>query len=126
MIAAIAGVLLLLGAAFVLVSAIGALRMPDVYMRMHAVTKAGTLGAGLVLCAAAVLFGTLSVTAKALVVFVFLLFTTPVAAHVLGRAAHYQRTPKWSRTGLDELEGRYDTATAERDAPGGHGPPSGG
>ncbi len=122
MIEVIASLLLLLGGAFVLVSAIGALRMPDFYMRMHAATKAGTLGAGLVLVAAAVLFGTLSVTAKALVVFVFLLLTTPVAAHVLGRAAYYQKTPKWSRTGLDELEGRYDTATADRDAPGGTRP----
>ena len=118
----IASVLLWLGGGFVLVSAIGALRMPDFYMRMHAATKAGTLGAGLVLLAAAVLFGTLSVIAKALVVFLFLLFTAPVAAHVLGRAAYYQKTPKWSRTGLDELEGRYDDATPERDAPDGGDP----
>jgi multicomponent Na+:H+ antiporter subunit G len=106
----VAGVLLLVGSAFVLVSAIGVIRFPDVYMRLHAATKAGTLGAGIVLAAAAVLFGALGVTVKALVVFVFLLLTAPVAAHVLGRASYYDGTEKWSRTELDELAGRYEGA----------------
>jgi multicomponent Na+:H+ antiporter subunit G len=106
----VAGVLLLVGSGFVLVSAIGVIRFPDVYMRLHAATKAGTLGAGIVLAAAAVLFGALGVTVKAMVVFVFLLLTAPVAAHVLGRASYYDGTEKWSRTELDELAGRYDAA----------------
>lgn len=113
------GLLLLLGGFFIAVSAIGVLRLPDVFMRMHAATKAGTLGAGLILLAAAVLFGTLSVTVKALVVFLFLLFTAPVGAHVLGRAAYYDGVEKWSRTGLDELAGRYDRSDDAHDAPQG-------
>lgn len=117
--ATLTGILLLLGAFFVLVSAVGILRFPDVYMRMHAATKAGTLGAGLILLAAATLFATLGVTVKALAVFVFLLMTAPVAAHVLGRAAHHENVPKWSRTGLDELEGRYDRNDPEHDGPSG-------
>jgi len=104
----IAGVMLLVGAAFVLVSAIGVVRFPDVYMRMHAATKAGTLGAGLMLGAASVVFGDLGVTVRSFVVFFFLLLTAPVAAHVLGRAAYYANVPRWERTGLDELAGRYD------------------
>ncbi len=113
----VAGALLLLGAFFVLVSAIGILRFPDLYMRMHGATKAGTLGAGLILLGASVLFGTLAVTVKAIAVFVFLLLTAPVAAHVLGRAAHYENVPKWERTGLDELEGRYDRTDPDHDGP---------
>jgi multicomponent Na+:H+ antiporter subunit G len=120
MTATITGIVLLLGAAFVLVSAVGVLRFPDVYMRMHAATKAGTLGAGLILVAASVLFGTLGVTVKSLAVFLFLLLTAPVGAHVLGRAAHTEGVPKWSRTGLDELEGRYARAD---DAPAVEGEP---
>jgi multicomponent Na+:H+ antiporter subunit G len=122
---AIAGILLLVGSAFVLVSAIGVVRLPDVYMRMHAATKAGTLGAGIILAGAAVLFGALGVSVKATVVFVFLLLTAPVAAHVLGRASYYDGTEKWSRTAFDELEGRYDAVAgggpgrAGRDAPAG-------
>jgi multicomponent Na+:H+ antiporter subunit G len=108
----IAGVLLLAGAAFVLVSAIGVVRFPDVYMRMHAATKAGTLGAGLMLGAASVVFGDLGITVRSFVVFFFLLLTAPVAAHVLGRAAYYANVPRWERTGLDELAGRYDEADA--------------
>jgi multicomponent Na+:H+ antiporter subunit G len=111
--------LLLLGAFFVLVSAIGILRFPDLYMRMHGATKAGTLGAGLILLGASVLFGTLGVTVKAMTVFVFLLLTAPVAAHVLGRAAHHENVPKWERTGVDELEGRYDRSDPEHDGPRG-------
>ena len=115
----LAGSLLLLGAFFVLVSAIAVLRVPDLYMRMHGATKAGTLGAGLILLGAAVLFGTLAVTVKAIAVFVFLLLTAPVAAHVLGRAAHHDDVPKWDRTGLDELEGRYERSDPDHDGPRG-------
>jgi multicomponent Na+:H+ antiporter subunit G len=115
----LAGGLLLFGAFFVLVSAIGILRFPDLYMRMHGATKAGTLGAGLILLGAAVLFGTLSVTVKAIAVFAFLLLTAPVAAHVLGRAAHHANVRKWERTGLDELEGRYDRSDPDHDGPAG-------
>ncbi|MDF1521636.1 MAG: monovalent cation/H(+) antiporter subunit G [Trueperaceae bacterium] len=120
--AILAGTLLLLGAFFVLVSAIGILRFPDLYMRMHGATKAGTLGAGLILLGASVLFGTLAVTVKAMTVFVFLLLTAPVAAHVLGRAAHHDDVPKWDRTGVDELEGRYDRGNPEHDGPAGMTP----
>jgi multicomponent Na+:H+ antiporter subunit G len=101
------GVLLLLGAIFVLVSAVGVVRLPDVWMRLHAATKAGTLGAGLVLLAATIFFGSLAVSVKAMLVFLFLLITAPVAAHVLGRAAYVDGAEKWSQTGLDELQGKY-------------------
>ena len=50
----IAGVLLLVGAMFSLLAAIGMLRLPDLYARMHAASKAGTMGSGLVLIAIAV------------------------------------------------------------------------
>lgn len=104
----VAGVILLLGAVLIVISAVGVLRLPDVFMRLHAATKAGTLGAGLVLLGAAVHFGLLAVSVKATVVFLFLLVTAPVAGHVLGRAAVLDGDTKWSRTRYDELEGRYD------------------
>lgn len=104
----IAAALMLAGAFFVLVSALGAVRMPDLFMRMHAATKAGTLGAGLVLVAAMVVFATTAVTTKAVLVLLFLLLTAPVAAHVLGRAAYYDGVPLWDRTEVDALKGKYD------------------
>ncbi len=110
MVEVLAAILMLLGAFFVFVAALGAVRLPDLFMRMHAATKAGTLGAGLVLIAALMVFGTVAVTTKALLAFVFLLLTAPVAAHVLGRAAYYDGVTLWDRTAQDDLKGKYDQA----------------
>ncbi|MDZ7799439.1 MAG: monovalent cation/H(+) antiporter subunit G [Trueperaceae bacterium] len=120
---ALAILLLVLGTFFVLVSALGAVRFPDLFMRMHATTKAGTLGAGLILAATAVLFGATATTTKALLVFLFLLLTAPVAAHVLGRAAYYDGVSLWERTGIDELKGKYDRTDGDFDAPEGEDDP---
>ncbi len=49
-----AGVLLLIGSVFSLLAAVGILRLPDLYTRMHAASKAGTMGSGLMLIAIAV------------------------------------------------------------------------
>jgi multicomponent Na+:H+ antiporter subunit G len=114
---AIGAVLLLAGAFFVLVASLGLLRLPDVLMRMHATTKAGTLGAGLVLVAVAVVSADMAVAVKAVVVFFFLLLTAPVAAHVLGRAAYYDRVELWDRTHHDDLRGRYDESGPGTDEP---------
>lgn len=102
------GVLVLIGSAFVFAAAVGIVRMPDVYVRMHAATKAGTLGSGLILVAVAVIAQESGVVLRALAAVVFLIATTPVAAHLLGRAAYISGVPPWSGTKLDELEGRYD------------------
>ena len=113
----LAAALMLAGAFFVLVSALGAVRLPDLFMRMHAATKAGTLGAGLVLAAAVFVFGTTAVATKALLIFLFLLLTAPVGAHVLGRAAYYDGVPLWDRTEVDALKGKYDEVEAASGGP---------
>jgi multicomponent Na+:H+ antiporter subunit G len=83
----IAGVLILAGATFTLIASVGVIRLPDVLTRMHASTKAGTLGASLILAAAVVLFGDMSTLAKCVVAVLFLLLTAPLAAHMIGRAS---------------------------------------
>jgi multicomponent Na+:H+ antiporter subunit G len=83
----IAGVALLLGGAFTLVAGLGLVRMPDVFMRMHASTKAGTLGAGLVGLAVALTADEPGVASRAIGCVAFLLMTGPVGAHLIGRAA---------------------------------------
>ena len=87
MIEVAAGALALLAGLFALVAALGVLRMPDLMLRMHASTKAGTLACGLTMLAAALVFGDLAVAVRAAGVVLFLLLTAPVAAHMLGRAA---------------------------------------
>lgn len=101
-------VLLVGGTFFMLVAAIGLLRMPDLLMRMHAATKAGTLGAGLLLLAVAVGFGEVGVTVRALATIAFLFLTAPVAGHVIGRAAYYAGGVRLDeRTCMDELAARH-------------------
>ncbi|MGB0497109.1 MAG: monovalent cation/H(+) antiporter subunit G [Rubricella sp.] len=84
----IAAGFILSGGAFVLVAGLGVLRMPDVYIRMHASTKAGTLGLGLI-CVALMIIGTgIGQRLEALFVTLFMIATAPVGAHLIGRAAY--------------------------------------
>ena len=108
MIDLVAGIIILFGAVFSLVAGIGLYRLPDIFLRMHAATKAGTLGAGLVLLAIAVDSHELGVITRALAGLGFLLLTAPVAAHLLGRAAYLSRAELWSETSIDELTNKYD------------------
>jgi multicomponent Na+:H+ antiporter subunit G len=105
--------LLLGGAAFALISAIGVLRLPDVLIRMHASSKSGTLGAGMILAAVAILYGTDQIVARAVAAILFLLLTVPVGAHIIGRAAYVTGTKLWPGTVMDEL--RADLEKRERD-----------
>lgn len=82
------GVLAIVGAFFVLVAAIGVLRLDDLYMRMHAASKAGTLGSGVLLIALAIHSADSSVGLRAIAGVVFFLLTAPIAAHLLARAAY--------------------------------------
>lgn len=108
---AISGILMIMGAAFMLIAAIGLLRMPDLMMRMHASTKAGALGGGLILLSVAVFFGELGVATRALAAVAFVILTAPVAAHMIGRAAYFIGVPLWEGTMVDELRDRYDPRT---------------
>jgi multicomponent Na+:H+ antiporter subunit G len=92
-----------LGIALMWVAGIGLLRMPDLLTRMHASSKAGTLGAALVLLAVAVQFADAAVTVRVLVVCVFLLLTAPIASHVIARAAYRSGVPLAPETVVDEL-----------------------
>ncbi len=102
------GVLLLVGSAFILISAIGILRMPDLYMRMSATTKASTLGLGIVLAGVAVYFGEVGVISRAIVIIAFLFLTAPVAAHLIGRAAYFDKTPLWEKSVMDDLKKKLE------------------
>lgn len=109
MIDLLVALLLVLGGAFAAIAGLGLLRLPDVLIRMHASTKAGTLGVGLIVIAVAVSKNDFLVTSKAVLIILFLLLTAPVAAHLIGRAAYRSGTPLWSRTVIDEA--RRDAST---------------
>ena len=90
------------GPAFALLAAVGVLRMPDVFTRMQASTKASTLGLGCLLIGAAVHLGDFASFIRVLSIGAFVLLTTPVAAHVIARASYLADVPLWDGTVLDE------------------------
>lgn len=96
-------VILLLGAAFTLLAALGVLRLPDLYTRMHAASKAGAVGGGLILLAVAILSRDAAVALRAVAGIVFLLLTTPVSAHLLARASYLAGYRPCEQTRTDEL-----------------------
>lgn len=99
------------GAALGFLSAVGVLRMPDVYMRLQVASKASSLGIALLMVGVAIHFDAISVTIRALLVVVFLFLTAPVGAHIIGRAAYLAGAPLSTETELDELAGAYDVRT---------------
>ncbi len=80
-------ILLVSGAAFCLVGALGLLRMPDFYTRMHAASVTDTLGAGLLLLGMILQAGAGLIAVKLLFIGILLFFTSPTATHALARAA---------------------------------------
>ena len=110
----IAGTLILIGAAFALVASIGLVRLPDLYTRMHAASKAGTMGSGLMLVALAVFADDLAVTTRACSAVAFFMLTAPLSAHLLAKAAHSGGYPIGGDAvgdALAEATGKSDTSS---------------
>lgn len=97
----IAAALVASGGVFCLIAGIGIVRLPDIYMRMHAATKAGTLGLALVCVAVMVEADHWQNVVEALFVFLFMIMTAPVGAHLIGRAAFRTRSPMAPGTRID-------------------------
>lgn len=94
---------LLGGLFFMLVGAIGIVRLPDVFHRLHAASKCSTLGM-MGLCMAACLHvGTADVIAKSIALILFVFVSTPVGSHMLAKAAHRDKAKQWDGTLSDEL-----------------------
>ncbi|MEM8647693.1 MAG: monovalent cation/H(+) antiporter subunit G [Pseudomonadota bacterium] len=103
------GVLVIIGAFFVFVAAVGVLRLDDLYMRMHAASKAGTLGSGVLLLAIAFYSTDSAVAWRAVAGVVFFLLTAPVSAHLLARAAYTVGYRPCDLTISDALSDRADS-----------------
>lgn len=87
----LSGLCLLVGALFCLVGAIGLLRMPDFYTRVHAASVVETLGAGFILLGLVLLAGFTLVAGKLLLIGLLIFFASPTASHALTRAAMLRR-----------------------------------
>jgi multicomponent Na+:H+ antiporter subunit G len=108
----LSGGLFIAGATLALLAGVGVLRMPDVFTRMQASTKASTLGLGCLLVGVALRNPELSFVVRAASIAAFMLLTTAVAAHVIARAAARSGAPIWEGTIVDErpreITGRQD------------------
>ena len=98
----ITAIMWIAGALFGLLAAIGVLRMPDVFTRMQASTKAATLGLGCLLVGGALQLGDFGSVIRLLSIGAFILLTSPVSALVIARAAYLAEVPLWKGTVLDE------------------------
>lgn len=104
---------LIAGGIFSFIASLGMLRLPDTIIRMHAATKAGALGSGLIIVAQAFYHFELATTLRAIAVVTFILLTAPVAAHLIGRAAYCSKVTLWKKTWIDELANTCDWTIPE-------------
>ena len=95
------GILMVAGAAFLLLGGLGLVRMPDVFNRIQAGTKATTLGTLLSLGGAACIQPDWAL--KLFLIGLFILFTNPISSQVLARSAHRIRAQKTPMTSVDRL-----------------------
>jgi multicomponent Na+:H+ antiporter subunit G len=102
MIEFLAGFLILAGALLALLAAIGVLRLPDVFTRMQASTKALTMGLGCLLAGLILLHPSTALVIRAGSIAAFVMMTAPVSAHVIARAAARTGAPLWIGTHVDE------------------------
>ncbi len=99
----ISGSFIIIGAFFIFIAGLGLVRFPDVYTRMHAVSKSMSMGIGAILIAAMLEFASWSSSLKALLIIVFLFLTIPVTSHIISIVAYFLKVPLWTGTKIDEF-----------------------
>jgi len=105
-------IIILFGALLSVLSAIGIVRLPDVYTRNHAVSKSATLGVLAILLGTFLYFWVIEgyMNARVILGFVFLFLTSPVAGHLISRAAYHSGVPLWEKSSQDDLKDKVHHA----------------
>jgi len=104
MIQAVAGSFMLVGSFFALVGSLGLVRLPDLYTRLHAGSKAVTLGVTGLAVGSLIIAPSISATTKILLALIFIFFTAPITSHAIGRAGYYSGERMCPETVKDEYE----------------------
>ncbi|EZP61004.1 monovalent cation/H(+) antiporter subunit G [Exiguobacterium acetylicum] len=101
----IVAVFALLGMGFSLVTALGLIRLPDVYTRAHAASKSATLGVMSILIGVIIYFVTEDgfFSSRVVLGILFVLITAPIGGHLIARAAYYSDVPLWKSSVRDDL-----------------------
>ena len=95
-------ILVTIGILFNIFGCIGLGRFPDVYNRLQAATKCVTLGTFLLLIGVALASGSGPISAKAIVCAVFILITSPTAAHAIAKGSHAAGVELWKNSVVDK------------------------
>jgi multicomponent Na+:H+ antiporter subunit G len=106
----------LIGAFFSLVTALGLIRLPDLYTRAHAASKSATLGVMSILIGVIIYFvvedGFFS--SRVLLGILFVLITAPIGGHLIARAAYYSDVPLWKGSVQDDLAKNPEHVTPKK------------
>jgi len=94
--------LIIIGILFDIFGCIGLVRFPDVYNRLQASTKCVTLGTILLLVGVAIISATGATSAKAIICAVFILLTSPTAAHAIAKGSYASGVPLWEDSVVDK------------------------
>lgn len=89
--------LIILGLPFFLSGTVGLIRFPDIYTRLHALTKADNVGLGCIVCGLALQSGSLAVTAKLLLIWLLVLIASSASCHLIARSAMQKNIEPWTR-----------------------------
>lgn len=114
------------GLFFMVVGALGVVRLPDAYNRIHAASICVTLGLSALLFAACFHLGAAPILMKSIITIVFIFVATPIGSHMLAKAAHDTNLAQWDHTLSDEFAedkarfGWMEAENADTDATGQH------
>ncbi len=100
----ISALFMLVGALFMLISSIGMIRLPDFYIRNSASTKAVVLGVLLILLGVGIHYNDIMIFIEIIAILFFIFLISPMAAHIVARAAVISNVKFWKKTNLKELE----------------------
>ncbi len=107
MIEVFVSIFLLLGSFFTLIAALGVIRLPDVYMRMHAITKASSLATIFFLIALMIAHPNARIVLGSILLLLFIVLTAPISSHFLARVAHLMQVKMAKGKKTDDLK-KYD------------------
>ena len=91
-------VLIILGIPFFLSGTVGLIRFPDIYTRLHALTKADNVGLGFIVCGLALQSGSWIVTARLLLIWLLVLIASSASCHLIARSAMQKKIQPWTRS----------------------------
>ena len=104
----IGSILIIIGVIFNIFGCIGLVRFPDVYNRLQAATKCVTLGTVLLLVGVAVVSWSGPTSAKALICALFILITSPTAAHAIAKGSYASGVKLWEKSVVDKYSEKFE------------------